>query len=603
MTPHETTGGSGAAGSSSPGLPDERRAWFASRWLCIALIAVAAAAAYSNSLHNPFIFDDKNGIVDNRSIRRLWPPQEIFLLRPAAGSGLHARPVVNLTFAANYAMGGLDTLPYHLTNLLIHLLAGLALFGIVHRTLALPGMPERLRRAAMPLALAASLLWTVHPLQTQAVSYVTQRYESLMGLLCLAALFCLVRAATSKQARAWGAASVAAAALALGSKEVAVSLPLVLLLYDRAFLAGSVREAWLRRRGLYLGLLGAWAAFAALQFLSADRSRWSGYDLPVSWHAYASTQFGVVLHYLRLSLWPRPLVLDYGWPLAKGAREILPAALVVGGLAAASAHALVRRPKLGFLGASFFLILAPTSSVLPLADRAFEYRMYLPLAAVVVGVVLAGDALVDAAVRRGRLGPRSAAVAATGVVAVLAVAMAAGTWQRNRDYRSEESIWRDTVAKAPRNARAHYSLGAILDARGQREEAIAHFRRALEINPYSLKAHNNLGVALANLGRTEEAIAHFRKALEVRADFPEANNNLGFMLAVRGRTQEAIAHYRRALEAKPSFAEAHNHLGLALLSLGRTEEATAHFRKALEINPGYSEARQNLSAALAARAR
>jgi tetratricopeptide (TPR) repeat protein len=390
---------------------------------------------------------------------------------------------------------------------------------------------------------------------------------------------------------------VAAVTLALGCKEVAVSAPLILLLYDRAFLAGSVREAWGRRRGMYLGLLGAWFGFALLQSSSASRSAWAGYSLPVQWHEYARSQFGVILHYLRLSLWPRPLVLDYWWPVASGMREILPAAVVVGTLAAASVSALVRRPKLGFLGAWFFLILAPTSSIMPLSDLAVLHRMYLPLAAIVVLAVLGGQVLVDALVRRRWLGPRGAVAAAIGVVAAVATSLAFGTWQRNRDYAGTISIWRDTVANAPRNPWAHYNLGIALAERGFAEEAIWHLQKSVEIQPGFANAHYNLGIVLNSLGRVDEAIAQYRQVLEIQPDHAEARNNLGNSLDDRGQSEEAMAQYRQVLSIRPLYADAHYNLGLALARRGLTEAAIAEYRTTLAIQPGHAGALRELTSA------
>jgi tetratricopeptide (TPR) repeat protein len=572
-----------------------------SGWSPIALIVVATAAAYANSLWCPFVFDDLGDIVRNESIRRLWPLRDVFIIHAGSGAGLFSRPVVNLTFAVNYAMGGLDTLPYHLTNLAIHLLAGATLFGIVHRTLALPGIPERFGRKAVPLALAVALVWALHPLQTQAVTYIVQRYESLMGLFYLAALYSLVRSGTSLHGRAWAAACVAAAVLALGCKEVAVSAPVCLLLYDRAFLAGSVREAWARRRGMYLGLLGAWLGFALVQVFSVSRGGWAGYGLPTPWHEYARSQFGVILHYVRLSFWPQSLVLDYGWPVASSASEILPGAIVVGGLAAASGYALVRRPKLGFLGGWFFLILAPTSSVMPLADLAFLHRMYLPLAALVVLAALGGQIALDALVRRRWLRARGAAVAATSLVAAVAASLAVGTWQRNRDFASTISIWRDTVAKAPRNPRAHYILGCEYSAQGRVDEAIAAYQKALEINPDYEDAHNNLGAALVARGRVAEAMAHYRKALGKHPGYAADLLGLGSAQAAGGRLDSAIAFFREALDVDPGSAQAHNNLGYAYSLQGKNDEAIAQFQKAIEIKPEYAAAHNNLGAALIGR--
>ena len=360
---------------------------FSAAWIAALVLVAAVLASYANSFHCPFVFDDHHDIIDNPSIRHLWPLWDVFLARSKRPAGLQSRPVVNLSFALDYAVGGLHTLPYHATNLAIHILAGLALFGVVRRTLLLPRLCDRFGRASAALALAVALLWAVHPLQTESVTYITQRYESMMGLFYLVAVYGLIRCGDSTHSYRWGAVTVAATLLALGSKEVAVSLPIMILLYDRVLLTVSFAETWRRRWGMYLALLAVWAAFAVLQLRAGPR-HFAGYGLPVSWFEYACSQPGVILHYLRLVFWPQPLLLDYGWPPARTLGDILPGAMVVAGLLAATGYAFWRSPAWGLLGAWFFLILAPTSSIMPLADLAFEHRMYLPLAAVAIAVVL-----------------------------------------------------------------------------------------------------------------------------------------------------------------------------------------------------------------------
>ena len=525
--------------------------------LAAGLIVLAATAAYSNSLQCSFVFDDQSDIVDNASIKHLWPIWDVFIVANNGGVVLYGRPVVNFRLALNHAIGGLDPFCYHLTNVLVHLLAGLTLFGIVRRTLSLPSIGGRLAEVATPLALAATLIWILHPLQTQAVTNAVQRYESMMGLFYLLALYAAIRCGTSPRSRHWAAAAVTAALLSMGCKEVAVSIPITILLYDRAFLAGSFREAWRRRAGMYAGLGAAWAAFAILFVFSASRANWAGYGLPVSWMEYAWSQGGVVLHYLRLSFWPSPLVFDYRWPVARTAGEILPGLVVIGGLAAVTVYALIRWPKWGFLGAWFFLILAPSSSVMPLADLAFEHRMYLPLAAVATGVVLGGWLGGQWLVRRGII--PSPALPVIGGLLVMFAGIALGylTFQRNVDYRSELSLWEDTVAKAPESARAHYNLGVVLVKAGRIDEAMRQYQAALELDPNYADAYNNIGWVLADGGKFDEAITRYQKALKIAPNLVKARNNLGIALAACGRVDEAIAEYHKVLEIKADFAEAH----------------------------------------------
>jgi protein O-mannosyl-transferase len=528
------------------------------------LIALAAIVAYSNSLRCAFVFDDIPDILDNASIRHLWPIWDVFIVPSAGRVALHGRPVANFLLALNYAAAGFEPFGYHLINLFVHLLAGLTLFGIVRRTLVLPSLGQRFAAVATPLALATALLWILHPLNTAAVTYVIQRYESMMGLFYLAALYSAIRCATSPHPRRWAVAAATTALLGMGCKEVAVSIPLSILLYDRAFLAGSFREALRRRRGMYVGLACAWAGFALLFAFSYSRGSWAGYGLPTSWTEYGRSQFGVILHYLRLSFWPCPLVLDYDWPVAHTMGQILPGAVAVGGLAAATVYSLIRWPKWGFLGASFFLILTPTSSVMPLSDLAVEYRMYLPLAVVMTGAVLVGYLAGGWLVGRRIISP--VRLRAMGCVLVMAASVALGvlTYQRNGDYRSDLAMWQDTVAKAPENDRAHNNLGNALADRGRVDEALAEYEKSLELNPDYAEAHNNLGTVLMERKRLDEAIAHFSSAVEIMPEFVPARYNLAVALNDRGRVGEAIAEYRKVLEIKPDFAEAREALDQAL---------------------------------------
>ena len=265
-----------------------------------------------------------------------------------------SRPVLKLSLALNYAIGGRDARGFHAVNLAIHTLAGLTLFGVVRRSLRAPAAAARFGAAADGLAAAVALLWLLHPLQTQAVTYIVQRGESLMGLAALTTLYCSIRAAQGRRARAWSVAAVAACSVGMGTKEVMVVVPLLVLLHDRCFLAGSAARALRQRRGLYAGLVATWvvpAVWIGPETLFAGE--FARPDLPTPAPLeYALTQPAVILHYLRLALWPSPLCFDYLWPPARGVGEILPAAFVLGALLGAGAWLLWRDSGLGFLAAT-----------------------------------------------------------------------------------------------------------------------------------------------------------------------------------------------------------------------------------------------------------
>lgn len=574
------------------------------------LLVLAGVVAYANGLGGEFLFDDRTNILQNEGIRRLPPgdPVPVTLLR---------RPVVRWSFALNHAVGGLDPVGYRATNVAIHVLAALLLFGLVRRSLATGDSGRGAEGRAAAVAVSAALVWLVHPLQTESVTYVSQRLESLMGLFFLAGLYALVRGASASRSWPWYGAAVAAGTLGMGTKEVMLMGPVVWALYDRLVLSGSWREVWRARRWLYLGLVppaAALVAAAAPTVRSADYALGFGLSWISPW-AYLGAQPGVILHYLRLAFWPDRLCLDYGWPLASSVLEVLGPALLVGGLALASLLAVRRAPRLAFLGLAFFLLLAPTSSVMPLLEPAAEHRMYLPLACVVVAAVLGAERLL------GRLGLPDGVRRGTAGVVLVAVILALGwrTAVRNRDYRSEIGMWEDVVACAPGNPRGHRNLGLLVGKRGEHERAVFHLRRAVEIEPRYTEARQNLADELRLLGHVEEALREYRAVLAVVPNNAQVHNNLANLLQAQGDTAGAVRHYeaavaadpgyalawdnfgvakaqsedyagavalfRRAIRADPGLASAHLHLGLALEALGRSAEAVEPLREALRLDP------------------
>ncbi len=561
------------------------------------MIVAAGLAAYSNSFDGPFIFDDEPSILLNSTIRQLWPIGPV-LSPPGDGRTVQGRPVVNLSLAVNWAIGQDKVQSYHILNLAIHLAAGLVLFGVVRRTLRQPCLRARFARADTGIALAAALIWTVHPLQTESVTYIVQRAESIMGLFYLLTLYGVIRGAGSARATAWYVLSFIACLLGMASKEMVATAPLVVLLYDRTFLSGTFKGALQRRWPLYAALTCIWGLLAYLLGGSGDRGGTAGFGLSVTVWQYALTQLGVITHYLRLAFWPAGLVLDYGWPVASSIGQILPGAILIGLLLSGTVWGLIRNSTAGFLGACFFLILAPTSSLVPLADAAFEHRMYLPLAPVVVLVVTllyrAWQRLLEKVPSQRRFAGVMRALPLA-VPAIVAVALGYGAFERNKDYRTGLVIWQDTLAKRPDNPRAHYNLGVALGGVGRMPEAISHFERALQLKPRYADAEINLGVALTCLGRMQEAIAHFDRAVQLKPDYADAQYNLGLALASVGRVQDTIAHFERAVQLKPQDAEAECNLGVALSSVGRVREAIAHFERALQLKPDYAEARDNLA--------
>ena len=423
----------------------------------------------------------------------------------------------------------------------------------------------------------------MHPLQTESVTYVIQRAESLMGLFYLLTLYCFIRGAQSPEPRAWHLLAVLSCLLGMGTKEVMVTAPLIVLAYDRTFVAGGFRQALRLRRGLYLGLAFTW--IVPLFLAAGLHGRGVGYGLGYSWKDYGLTECWVVAHYILLALWPHPLIFDYGTDIVGRLRDVLPSACLLAVLAGAALIAFIRRSALGFAGVWFFLILAPSSSIVPVAFQPMaEHRMYLSLAAVMALLVAGAWAL---------LGRRSMAL-----VLAAAAALGACALMRNRDYGTETSIWADTVLRRPSNSRAHLALGSALAMEWRNDEAARQFEETLRIDPGDFQARRNLGLAFYHMGRADDALAQYRAIAPPTPDSAALHYDIGLALDLAGRTPEAVGEYARAVELNPEDAEARNNLGSALFRTGRVAEAIFQYGLALGLRPDSARIHFNLAMAL-----
>jgi tetratricopeptide (TPR) repeat protein len=568
-------------------------------------IAVAGLIAYGNSFSAPLHFDDIEAIELNPTIRSVSDIGAV--LRPPRDTSVAGRPTANFSLAVNYALSGLNPGSYHVVNLLIHVAAGLTLFGIVRRTLGTAPLAARYGAAAAWAAWAVAILWVVHPLQTMCVTYIVQRTEALMALCYLLTLYCVIRGSGAPRPGGWYLLAVGCCGLGMGAKESMVTAPVAVLLYDRAFLGGSFAGGFRRRGPLYLGLAATWIILLLL-VASTPRSASAGYSQnEVRPLAYLITQPEVVLHYIGLALRPWPLCIDYDWPSATSMAQVIQPALVIAVLLALSLWALWRNRPEGLAGTTFFLILAPTSSIVPIIIVASEHRMYLPLALVIaISVVVAISLLLPAQV--GIPPRRTSAFAARSIIAiVLALGAATGlallTIERNRVYQSTLSLWTDTVRLRPNNARAINCLGYALSQSGRFEEAIPMYREALRLRPDYVDAHFNLAEDLVRLRRADEAEKVYRAALALAPNDAEALAGLAAVQVGLGDFSAAEETYRRALAIRPRLVRALSGLGLLRASQGSTEEAAELLQQTLVTTPDNAELRLQLGIILAAAGR
>jgi protein O-mannosyl-transferase len=577
--------------------------------ICAGVLVLAGAVAFSNSLAGPFLFDDKPAIVDNSHIRQLWPLSNA--LFADADTPLAGRPVVNLSFALNYAAGELDVRGYHVVNIAVHVACALLLFGLVRRTLRLPALIGTFGSHSTALAFGTALLWMLHPLNTEAVNFVTQRTESLMALFYLLTMYASVRGIDQfgQRPRKWLLLSVLSCALGMGSKESMVTAPLAVALFDRIFVFDTWRQAWRARSGLYSGLASTWVALAALVW-SGPRGESAGFSSEVTPWTYLLNQAPMIVRYLGLAIWPRALVVNYGPPLPLTLSDVLPHATAIVVLLLATAALLARRPKLGFLGAWFFITLAPASSLIPIATEVgAERRMYLPLMSLVAGVVIGCGLLwqrVDGWQPHGVRGrPRTNHVASAVVAFLLFAASAAlgtATMHRNREYESGVSMAQTILERLP-SSHSQHIMGQELMAVGRHEEAMAYFREAIKGDP---RAHYNLGLELFNHERWDEAIAEFQQFVQKVPwviHVVSARTMMGQAYAKKGKWNEAAAEFRQVLVMNPSSVDVRGLLADVLMAQQLYDDAIPLYRQYLEHHPNEIGPLSSLGIALAGRGR
>lgn len=494
-------------------------------WAGFVSLAVVIVYLYNGTYRSPFIFDDHNGILANQHIRSLGTAMSA---DPA--SSIAGRPVVSLSFAINYAIGGYNVLGYHVVNVLIHAINTFLLLSLTQRTLESCGVKDAKSQAHF-----VALIWAFHPLCTESVTYIFQRTESLMAMFLLLTLYCA--------SRGWIVGAILACAMGMGCKEVMVVTPILVWVFDSIFLSGGFRKSLTKHRALYVGLAATWIVlFFVLRGVAMGIKVSSTGPAAISVWESLLTQAGVIANYLRLSFWPTPLVLDYyDWPVTRSMGEVWWQGCLILVLLAATIWALIKKPRIGFLGVWFFLILAPTSSVLPLANElSAERRMYLPLMAIVVLVVIAV----------WRIPIRIF------VLTAIFIALMISTIVRNSAYGTEVSIWSDTVAKRPQNSRAWFNLGQAKARADDRAGAIEAYVKALDIEPNRHDTRYKLGVSLAANKQFDAAIEQFSLSIQLRPDLPEPYFERGRAFAAMGNYDAAIADFQKTIELRPDHQEA-----------------------------------------------
>lgn len=556
------------------------------------ILAIVALAflVYGNVLQAPFLFDDSVNITDNPSIR-LTSLTLKSLGRAAFESPTAHRPVAFLSFALNYYLHGYNVFGYHLVNILIHAATAILLFYLLRATLLLDSMKDLHGRHAATISFLAATLWLVHPLQTQTVTYVVQRMTGMSAMFYVMSMLFYVRARLAdgrKKKTFLLMACLTSGLLALGSKEIAVTLPFFILLYEWYFLQ-DLDGAWLKRRSPAIGVISAVLVLVCLLYLGGHPVErilggygWRDFTLPQR----VMTEFRVVLYYMSLLFFPHPsrLSLFHDFPLSTSLLEPSTTLYSLAGIVTifTLAWRVARRERLLSFAIFWFLgNLVLESSVISL-EIIFEHRNYLPSMFVVAAFV--SLLFRFASWRRLHLA----------ILPLLVLLCTLWSLERNSIWRDELAFWQDSVAKAPSEARAYSSLGVVIARSGNPQDAIPYYLKAVQLKPSFSEAYNNLGISLAMSGRLEEAVENFRKALVSWPDSKSAHYNLGMALERLGRIEESISHYREVIKIRPDEVKALFLLANALFRLERYGEARQFYARVLELQPDHSAARHNM---------
>ena len=565
----------------------------------LGLVLLLGTLAYANSFDVPFVLDDLESIVGNESIRSLGN----FL---PGGSGLDfhfRRAAAYFTFALNYHFGGLEVFGYHLFNLVVHLCTALLVYALVRLSFRTPALSvSRLGSHVGSVALLAALFFVVHPIQTQAVTYIVQRLTSLCTLFFLLSLvlYALARLVREKNGNWSGrpllllAGSVVAAVVAMFTKEIAFTLPFAALLYESCFFRG----AWRQRLPALLPLLLTLPIIPLLVLAGGELStggtlQQTRIDIP-RWH-YLLTQFPVIASYLRLLIWPVGQNLDYDYPVYTTfftppvflsflllTAFFLLAVYFYGYKFKRFPESRIPIPDSRLIAFGifwFFLTLAVESSFVPLPDVIFEHRLYLPMVgvaiALAVGIVLAMAA--SASLLKGRL-PLLIAVVA---IIILSVA----TWQRNQVWQSELSLWEDVARKSPDKVRVLYNYGYYLTETGHVAEAVGVLTKVVGLDAQHAEAWHNLGRAHLLLGRDREALPALRTAVRLAPTLDLAALNLSTALLRTGQPAEALPLLAKVRNRAPDWPEIRLSLGLAYVGIGDIPAARRELADLQRLNP------------------
>jgi tetratricopeptide (TPR) repeat protein len=582
------------------------------RVLFFIIVTIVCIITYSHSFHAPFVFDDYRSIVENHIIKKI----DNFFSADTAISILQSNRYIGyLSFAMNYKIHGLDVTGYHIFNIAIHILNAFLVYSLVLLTFKTPFLRNANNandgRSISPslLAFVTGLLFAVHPLQTQSVTYIVQRYVSLATFFYLVSLIAYINARLVSRRTSiivFYTFSFLSAVLAMNTKQIAFTLPIVIILYELMFFEGERKWRILSILPLLLTMLIIPVSLIGIDKplgeVIGDVSEVTRAHTDMSRGDYFFTQCRVLITYMRLFFFPINQNLDYDFPIITSFfnKTVLPSFLFLLSLFSGAIWLLIkskttnsylRMISFGILW--FFVTLSVESTVIPIRDVIFEHRMYLPAIGIIISIavslVLFSHSITTESFKANKI-----IIALFGITVIL---FSSATYERNSIWRDVVILWKDVLRKSPEKARGYNNLGLVLNSKGMSKEALTYLNKSVGLDPEYAPAYLNLGVSYVQEGEVDKAIKYFNVARELRPDHAVAYNNLGLAYWTKGFTAKAVDNFETAIQLNPASAEAHANLGLAYGRMGLIDSAMESLGKALDINPDYPQAHNNMGIA------
>ena len=561
------------------------------RWvhlICVAVIVILVAVSYANTLGNGFIWDDEFLVRDNQYIKSFSHIKSIFTSYLASSSGNVSnfyRPLQDLSYMIDHFLWGYEPFGFHLTNLLLHAVCAVLVYILLFRIL---GDPRP--------AFIGGALFAVHPINTEAVTYVAGRADPLFLLFFLLSfLFFLKAIDRVKDGKKEGNIlifSILSYVAAILSKEIGLILPFFLILYQKMF----VREAdlQLRLRKLYIPYIGVFAAYIFLRKTILDFSAIAPSNILARFDIYQRliTAFKALAVYLRLLVLPLRLHMERTVEVSQSLME--PAAFGAAILVAVIFFYILksrrRYNKIFFFSLWFFLGLVPVSNIVPINSFIAEHWLYLPaigaFAVAGMGLSMLSDIKKDRPILK---------MASILISVILIGSYSYLTIQRNKDWKDEVTFFKSTLKYQPNNSRLHLNFGNTYSEKGMNREAIEEYKKAIELRPNFAIAYGNIGSVYIDMGKYETAKEYIEKALKIEPNYPDALYNLG-MLHEDKDADRAEGYYKRALELRPDYINCHMRLSMLYLNGQRIEDAKRHWKEILRINPRERKAAKLLRA-------